>query len=466
MSKRLRVSEETQVHMTTEYRRNGRKKSSNSKPKRVYSFVIKGILIPLAMVSTVMTTSFGDGSVVEASNPQPLNTAPIIQSNHNVQDAMLSNLKMANKVLKASIATGQLSPQSYEKIVKSLSTLEVELAMQKDFIEINALLLELDRTDMVIKHPITTTDKDVMSKRALGIAVLDSVQELLNVPQKARRDAGIVTFVDGVADSITTVGVNQPVNGGNAYTPYVATSMSMVKGVSTSKPSTVKAKTPAKKVTAPAKKVATAKAKAPGKKVTAPAKKSEVKSASKVKDVNTINGIKTRHGDTYGVKNQKEYDAVMQKVDEVIKANKDKVEPFEGRMDIYQAYKDGARFNGDRSDRSEYNRGLFTINSVVEPLLDSGLSFKQIEDILVATKLGYKAIGGSDFDGTGNASSAYDSVISKIRDCDSGAQGVAAVLQQLGYKTKITRTVSHASIEVSINGKWYAVGNGNILTID
>ncbi|MGG4010542.1 copper amine oxidase N-terminal domain-containing protein, partial [Geobacillus stearothermophilus] len=89
----------------------------------------------------------------------------------------------------------------------------------------------------------------------------------------------------------------------------------------------------------------------------------------------TVNGIKVLYGGhTYASRNQKEYDTVMKIVREYISKEYDKLVFGESRNKYYLEYLDGARFNGDKRDRSERNVGLYLAQGSIGELVSAGVS--------------------------------------------------------------------------------------------
>jgi hypothetical protein len=172
--------------------------------------------------------------------------------------------------------------------------------------------------------------------------------------------------------------------------------------------------------------------------------------------------IKTRHGDTYGVNSQAEYDAVMKEVDSVIAKYQGTYKLGDRYHEYYIEYINGARWSGDKSDRSDRNRGLFAAEREIGALVEAGLSQEQIEKAYEASLLAYKAIGGTIGGKNGAPRSAYESIILKVSDCDADAQGISAVMNELGFETKVQYGSADAKPYIKLNGTWYVVFNGSL----
>lgn len=184
--KRLVVSEDTQIHMTTTY---SRKKKGREKEKRVFNFVVKGLLISTTLVGSLLTTGF-QAFANEPSSQPSTPTTPIVNT-INGEDAyydevaMISNLKMANKVLSAAIESGQLSSTMYDNVMKRLVAIDTKLTVDSEFNKTAELLPILEQTDVLLKAKSSSTDKDIIAKRESSIKALESIQSKLGVKSEA-----------------------------------------------------------------------------------------------------------------------------------------------------------------------------------------------------------------------------------------------------------------------------------------
>lgn len=222
-NKRLNVSEDTQIHVTTTYTRNKGNKKANS--KKAFNWVIKGLLISSTLVGSVVTT----GLPAYASEAKPVASVTYEVSAKDVyQDevAMISNLKMANKVLEASIKQGQLNTSVYETVMKRLVAIDTKIMTDKEFNKVEELLPVLDLTDSILKSDIKTTNKDIIAKRKVSIEALESVQNKLGI-KSAYKDQlttnNVVTVASTSAPApasskVTTASVKQQVK----YNDYKA----------------------------------------------------------------------------------------------------------------------------------------------------------------------------------------------------------------------------------------------------
>ncbi|MED3665710.1 copper amine oxidase N-terminal domain-containing protein, partial [Geobacillus stearothermophilus] len=181
----------------------------------------------------------------------------------------------------------------------------------------------------------------------------------------------------------------------------------------------------------------------------------------------TVNGIKVLYGGhTYASRNQKEYDTVMKIVREYISKEYDKLVFGESRNKYYLEYLDGARFNGDKRDRSERNVGLYLAQGSIGELVSAGVSK---EGVIRAWKTGFLAgtlASGTVDPGDGKPRSAYDNLVRRVSDCDAHAQVYSAVWDAMGYNTLIIAGSGHADMLVQIEGHWFKPGAGSFLRVD
>lgn len=154
----------------------------------------------------------------------------------------------------------------------------------------------------------------------------------------------------------------------------------------------------------------------------------------------------------YGSLNQSQYDTVMKIVDEAV-AGLDKIDISQEEKYLTE-YMNGARWSGDKSDRSERNKGLYFAEQRYGELVADGVSKEEIVKIIKArilsTQLVAKAkdLGEAPF-------SAYQALIELNRGCESISQVDSAVFDALGYNTMIYGPEGHAESAIMINGKWY-----------
>lgn len=182
-------------------------------------------------------------------------------------------------------------------------------------------------------------------------------------------------------------------------------------------------------------------------------------------DIKVVGGIKTLyHGHTYGVKNQAEYDQVMNLAKDAIKGYQD-LDSFDNQhiASYFERYLNGERPT-DVAKGSLDDRGLTIIEGVVGEAVNSGVGRGDIEKLLkVAKKVSTKmqivrsSLGGS---------TAYDALVLGKADCDSTAQAQAAMFESAGYQTKIAATTNHAKLLINLDGKWWDLAGGTFRLVD
>lgn len=145
---------------------------------------IQKVLISSALVGAVI----GGGASAFASTSNPTDyTAPTSSSyTLNAEDvfrdevALVSNLKMATKVLDAAIQNGQIDTAIYDKVMKSLTTIDAKVLADGGFKSLDTLLPVLESTDTALRTEVDGS-ADVLSKRADSIKALTSLQERLGL---------------------------------------------------------------------------------------------------------------------------------------------------------------------------------------------------------------------------------------------------------------------------------------------
>lgn len=170
-----------------------------------------------------------------------------------------------------------------------------------------------------------------------------------------------------------------------------------------------------------------------------------------------VNGITVDYGrHTYGVKNQAEYNKVMEIVRNELK-RVDKEPWVDGR---YAKYYD-MYLNGDRKENYKFGsldyRGMFQAERALKDLLDKKVSNEEIKKVYKLRSIASDLLRGATDPRNGKPSSAYDALVNKISDCDSDAQVQCAVYDAMGYNTMILANESHADAFVQIGNNWYEI---------
>jgi len=181
-----------------------------------------------------------------------------------------------------------------------------------------------------------------------------------------------------------------------------------------------------------------------------------------VEESATVNGIKVQYGKhTYGSKNQKEYDKVMEIVNAKV-ANIDSVKLDQGGK--YEGLFEAYLYKGDRADNYSYgsteHRGLTLAHGVFSPLLEEGLTVDEAVHVYKVSLLASSFMGDVTNPRTGSPKSAYDNLVNKISDCDSDAQVYSAVFDAMGYNSAIVAGTNHADVVIKVGNNWYVTMSG------
>lgn len=172
----------------------------------------------------------------------------------------------------------------------------------------------------------------------------------------------------------------------------------------------------------------------------------------------STSSIQTKYGNhTYSCKTQKEYNAVMAKVNQYV-SNLGSVQVNK----YYLMYINGAQPEQYPKGSLEYgnltlakkNFGYF----MYKDGKDNALKYVQGEAISAILS------SGETNPGNGSPSSAYDIIVRKVGDCDADAQLQSVIFDSLGYSTMVvgkSNDVSgHAWCLVKVGGTWWQVGGG------
>ncbi|BBW98749.1 stalk domain-containing protein [Geobacillus subterraneus] len=168
-----------------------------------------------------------------------------------------------------------------------------------------------------------------------------------------------------------------------------------------------------------------------------------------------VKGITVDYGrHTYGVKNQAEYNKVMEIVRNALKGI-DKEPWIEGRLaKYYDMYLDGVRKENYNVGSLDYV-GMFQAEQSLKGLVDKKVSIEEIKKIYKIRRVASDLLKGAKDPRNGKPSSAYDALVNKLSDCDSGAQVYSAVYDAMGYNTMILAGNNHAAAFVQIGDNWY-----------
>ncbi|WP_445612973.1 hypothetical protein [Geobacillus sp. YF-1] len=170
-----------------------------------------------------------------------------------------------------------------------------------------------------------------------------------------------------------------------------------------------------------------------------------------------VNGITVDYGrHTYGVKNQAEYNKVMEIVRNELK-RVDKEPWVGGRFaKYYDMYLNGDRKENYKVGSLDY-RGMFQAEQALKDLVDKKVSKEEIKKIYKVRMVAAGWIGNTSDPRTGKPESAYDALVNKVSDCDSDAQVYSAFFDALGYNTMILAGNHHADAFIQIKDNWYEI---------
>lgn len=181
------VSEDTQIQVTNVYRRN---KTKRDKMKRTFNFVLKGMMLSSVLVSSVIA-GLGGGGVAKADglnsqNPQDPNQTPtsteVVRGEYQDEQARILNLKNSNRVLDAAIKSGQLDGWVYERVMKSLVSIDIKLDIDKKFELSSELIDEMMKTENLLSEETAKAlrvNEDTEHMRNAAYTTLQTVKDKL-----------------------------------------------------------------------------------------------------------------------------------------------------------------------------------------------------------------------------------------------------------------------------------------------
>ncbi|WP_445612988.1 copper amine oxidase N-terminal domain-containing protein [Geobacillus sp. YF-1] len=457
------VSTNTQVHMTSVYTRN---KGTNKSVKRSFSFVISNLLI-----STVLMGALGiSGGTVEAASSTQTPTQ-VVQVTQKYQDdaTLLANVNLALDVLKKNgltLATLSLLHSSlkdienkvnanqftstnnlYKTLVLAESTLSglsynITLDVGNEFVESLTVVKRLTPISVYIDGIPQFYKQQPIEQNGIVFVPLRDIYEKLGA--KVTSDTKTNTVIITKGNTVIKLPRGKDFAYVNGKSVKLSAKMFIKNGVTMIPVDFLKVSlgSSVEWLSVPKVVVITSKAQ-------------------------TVDGIKVLYGGhTYASRNQKEYDTVMKIVREHISKEYDKLVFGESRNKYYLEYLDGARFNGDKRDRSERNVGLYLAQGSIGELVSAGVSK---EGVIRAWKTGFLAgtlASGTVDPGDGKPRSAYDNLVRRVSDCDAHAQVYSAVWDAMGYNTLIIAGSGHADMLVQIEGHWFKPGAGSFLRVD
>jgi hypothetical protein len=521
-NKRLHVSEDTQIHMSTVYTRNGVGHKENA--LRSFSFVIKGLLISSIFVGALV---MGGAPTFASSNDatQVPSTAYTQQDNQNQfkdETAMISNLKMSVKVLNAAIQRGELSSDIYDNVMKKLTSIDVKLTMDGQFNSQDALAPVLRDTDIALKAPVDgNTAVDILARRAKSIDMLTRVQDILGVPtaqrgddklmdqgivittESAKKNSGHEVKIASMASEYPTVNVtidgvlqnfeqSAVLKDGNTLVPLRGIFEKL--GAEVKWDQDTQTVTATKGGTAIKLTIGQQSAFVNGKAVSLVAKAEILNGSTMVPlrfvsealgadvqwdNVNTM-AIITSAGGTapvvqapqtsgqvvHGIKVQygkHNYGTSNQaQYDQVMKIVNDAVSDVANVPipDEVTKYANGDRASNYAKETYEH-RSLTVAEQNLRDLVSKGATKADLIKVYQANYIAVTLLHGATDPGTGAPSSAYDALITRVSDCDSDSQVYSAVFDAMGVSSVVLASGNHADPFVQIAGSWFKVGGGS-----
>lgn len=204
--------------MSTTYTRKGVGGKKNE--KRSFNFVIKGLLISTTLVGSILTTGLpAFANSPDAGKVSAADTKNVAKDKYQDEAALISNVKMANKVLEAAIKEGQLTPAMYGNTMKALAAIDAKLTMDQSFNKSAELLPILDDSDRFLKASITTDNQEIITKRQESIKALENVQMKFGITD-VRRDEGVSSPKGGSSEEEVVKATATPSLRANQYQDY------------------------------------------------------------------------------------------------------------------------------------------------------------------------------------------------------------------------------------------------------
>lgn len=486
------VNENIQLHMSASYIRNGRSRSISepNKPKRTFSLVIKGFMLSSVLLSSL---AVGGVSALAATSPD-LPTHPIIAASSQLtkvhEDALVENLRLAVKAIEDQGWTRE----KLQSIKACLTNIEEKLNEEASYGSASGLMDALLETEIVI----TKYAGDGLFEGRYD-SIYDTLQRiktmLNNVSSPPVSKKGEVKIASVSKDEVTVVingqvqSFTQPavtINGStmvpmraifeklgaeikwNGETRTVTATkgntviiLTLDRGIAYINGDPVKLTSKAQSINGntmvPLRFVSEALGAAV--KWDGVTRTAYIDSAgtSDVGQTQLVDGIKVKYGKhTYGSRDQSEYDTVVRIAEKALEGYDES--KFGGSdHEYYLEYLDGARWSGNKKDRSARNIGLYYAEAQLGDLIKAGVSKEEIIKVRTLASIAYDLLDGAIDPRDGSPRSAYDALAAspRITDCDSDAQVFSLVFDMMGYNTAIIAGNNHAEVLIQIDGKWY-----------
>ncbi len=490
------INEDTQVHMTTTYTR-------HSKPKRVFSFVIKGMLISSALLTSI---ALGGVDAYASINPT-ITTTAIQQVEVNIEDeqALISNLNLAVKVMQEN----GWSVKRLTAIMDQLNTIEKRLFGDNGF----KFTEELKKAILETERVVTANGGDgLMTLRGKNVSIIESIGRIksklgMTTTQYNATSPPVSKKGQGLIASLTENEVSVFIDGAKQFFPQSAviidgSTMVPLRAIFEKLGAEIKWHNETRTVTATKGDTEimltinsdqayingnqvqlTAKAQSVNGNTMVPLRfvsealggtvkwdgttmTAYIESAKESGKLQVVNGITVKYGKHhYGVSNQKEYDQSMKIVDEALKGFDDVV--FGGdNNEYYELFLEGERWSGDRRDRSDRNVGLKLAEGTIGDLVSAGVSKAEVIKASKASSIAIDLLRGKKDPLDGTPRSIYDALFLERIDCDPIAQTYSAVFDSLGFNTMIIGGSNHAEVLIQFDGKWWETASSSFRQVD
>lgn len=313
--------------------------------------------------------------------------------------SLISNLKLATKVLNTAFSTGELTPQMYENITKHASTIDAKIATNGLFSKPTELKTVFEDTIKVVDRDIDIYLKQpVREKKKEGVIALSKLQSRVNS----------VILVLGTGSD--TEALTQTVQG--KYSKVVAQSHQKL--------GQIEAKY--------------------GKHSYDVANQTEYDFVMKKVE----SALQAGSGSTFitgkPIGNSLKYQSEIVKAMTNYLQDSDKKENYE-RDSMQWAF-------------------LSTAEKAIKPLKEAGIDNATIIKAINSGKVGADMIRGIKDPQNGLPQSLYDSLGRALADCDTDAHTFSAVFDAAGFNTAVMSRPGHADVLVEISGKWFVYSAG------
>ncbi|OMF88760.1 copper amine oxidase N-terminal domain-containing protein [Paenibacillus sp. FSL R7-0337] len=499
----------TEIHMSAIY--------SRDKPvKRKFNFVIHGLLISSFLLSSIISYE-GNTASAATSHPtieptiQPVTASQGVYMNSQDEEALISNLSFANKVIRES----GFSANALLSLMNRLKEIDARASTSQGFISVRTLQSVLSETEQLIitydsdvplnrgnvqtvKDKLASIKQKIRTENSSNYALQSSVSKKNELKSLSVANLTPSIVIDGVKQSYSQSPISKS---GSILVPLRGVFESLGVNVLWSRETeTITANKGSTKVTL---KMGSNIAYVNGSEVKLSASLAKINGCSMVplrfvseafggtvkwdNDTQTaniitgsshnvvidstktqkVNGITVKYGKhTYGVRDQSEYDESMKIVLEALKGVDNVIFGGDLYSPYYYQFIDGARWSEDTRDRSDQNRGLKSAENSIGDFVKAGVSSDEIIKAYKIMIVAGELIKGKKDPMDGSPSSIFDTLIRGISDCDSDAETYSATFDLMGYNTMIIGGSGHAEVLIQINGFWYETAAGSFKLVD